>query len=490
MGEKTKDKVIVTAIGLTAAVVGTCVGLKADKEKTSHREQEKRDTKTHETNEKIRLEDEKNQQKLNYNEELHQQKLRHMMEEAELKEKLEKMKSAEKPVVEEESWHELLIADTAPEEYSAEDYEDEEDGGVPELMGSWLHENDVMFLFAPTGVGKSILSMQLATDLARGVPIQAWPVTTPPKQQHVLYVDLEMMPKEQKQRYGERLRTTTNFKTWHYYGKQPEKKDFFNRIAQYVQDIEERNILLIIDNLDKLISKWKGDVPGEVTDKMFTLVYNAKTMLDKEVTVIIVGHTRKRNKKNAGIDTDDLFGSSHQRNAAKTLISVEPIEGQGDYFLLKLLKNRNGAKATIKAKRFTDEQPGNWHFEWVDEPHLEVEQPPTPQPDSASPQYEAVEEEAEELVAEEGRFRLSAPTFGNLYDTEKLAIYGLVKQEFAAGRTGRDISKRLQEKLGVDVSEVMVSNIKKDKGDMPKKYQKDIDKDFVGKIRQVYLADN
>ena len=217
MGEKTKDKVIVTAIGLTAAVVGTCVGLKADKEKTSHREQEKRDTKTHETNEKIRLEDEKNQQKLNYNEELHQQKLRHMMEEAELKEKLEKMKSAEKPVVEEESWHELLIADTAPEEYSAEDYEDEEDGGVPELMGSWLHENDVMFLFAPTGVGKSILSMQLATDLARGVPIQAWPVTTPPKQQHVLYVDLEMMPKEQKQRYGERLRTTTNFKTWQHF---------------------------------------------------------------------------------------------------------------------------------------------------------------------------------------------------------------------------------------------------------------------------------
>lgn len=485
MDEKTKGKVVAAAIGVGITAVSAYIGLKADGEKTSHREQEKRDTKTHETNEKIRLEDKKNQQKLDYNEQRHQQELRHMKELAELKQQLAKAEEGEQTVDEESPWHELLVADATPEEYSAEDYEDVEDGGVSELMGEWIHENDVVILFAPTGVGKSILSMQIATDLARGVPTQAWPVTTPPKQQHVLYVDLEMMPKEQKQRYGARFKELPNFKTLHYYGKQPEKIGFFNRIAEHVQDIEERNILVIIDNLDRLISKWKGDISGEVTDKMFTLVYNAKTMLDKEVTVIIVGHTRKRNKKNAGVDTDDLFGTSHQANAAKTLISVEPMDGQGDYFLLKLLKNRNGAKDTIKAKRFTADQPGNWHFEWVDEASLNLDSQPVAQPDSALPPIGVTEK-----VTTDEKYRLSADEFGKLHDAEKMVIYGIVKQELSSKTTGVKIAERMQERLNVKVSPTIVSTINKDTGEMRKRYADALDPDVVNKVRELYFSHN
>lgn len=489
-----------TAVGLAVAagLVIICYGGKKiiDYCIDEKKEQNKQATKTHDTNEAIRLEAERKRLKLKHEDDLHQQRLIHMKEREELKQQLAKAQAQSQPKddVEEESCHRLLIPDTEPDEYAAEDYEDEEDGGVPELMGTWIHENDVSFIFAPTGVGKSILSMQLATDLARGVPIQAWPVAEAPKRQHVLYIDLEMMPKEQKQRYGSRLKDLSNFKTWHYYGKQPDKKSFFDRIAQYVDDIEERNILLLIDNLDKLINLWGADIAREVTYKMHTLVYKAKTTSDKEVTVVIVGHTRKKNTKNKGIDVDDLFGPSSQRNAGKAIITLEPIEGEEDYMMLKLLKNRNGATTTVKVRRFTKEQPGNWHFEMVPESPLESQSAPTPQPDSVLSQTQCTQEAASAMspIASEMPYRLTADAFGKLNNSEKLAIYGLVKQELENNVTGKELSERMQRRLGVTVSPTIVSSIKTDKeGNMRKGYNDGgVNKIVVNKVRELYLSQN
>lgn len=486
MSQDNKEKAIAAVITTAAAGVGVYFGVQGDKAKTTHR-----------TNEAIRKQEELDRlkevhkerlayQDMDIEEQRHLQKMRHMEEMAELKKKLEGQTPAVGEDEEAYAIHPLLVTDDTPDEYSAEDYDDVEDGGVAEIMGDWLHEGDVAIVFAPTGVGKSIFSMQLAMDLAEGVPTKAFPVSAPPKQQHVLYVDFEMMPKEQKQRYGKRLKHLNeqslgeHMLTWHYYGKRVAKEAFFNQIAEYVQNIEERSILIVIDNLDKLIRLWGADAPGYVVDTMFILTANAARMLDKNVTAIIVGHARKQTHKQKAndIDEDDLYGSSHQRNAGKVLIAIDPSEEKAKgYTWLRLLKNRNGQKHSVKAKRITDEEPGNFHFEYLDENTQPAEE--EVQLDSAS---------APSTKTDSPYVGFSPRAYGELSDTEKLAIYQIVKMELGRGTKGTEIAKRLCA-LGPVVSEVNVSNIKKDtQGDMPKKLKNNANMAEVNKLRELYSS--
>lgn len=486
MSQDNKDKVIAAGIAAAGTAFGVYIGVKGDKAKTTHR-----------ANEAIRKQEELDRlkevhkkrlayQDMDIEEQRHLQKMRHMEEMAELKKKLEGQTPAVGEDEEASAIHPLLVTDDTPDEYSAEDYDDVEDGGVAEIMGDWIHEGDVAIVFAPTGVGKSIFSMQLAMDLAEGVPTKAFPVSAPPKQQHVLYVDFEMMPKEQKQRYGTRLKHLKeqskgeHMITWHYYGKRVAKEAFFNQIAEYVQNIEERSILIVIDNLDKLIALWGKDAPGYVVDTMFTLTANAARMLDKNVTAIIVGHARKQTRKQKAndMDEDDLYGPSHQRNAGKVLIAIDPSEEEAKgYTWLRLLKNRNGKKYSVRAKRITDGEPGNFHFEYLDENTLLAEE--EVQLDSAS---------APSTKTDSPYVGFSPRAYGELSDTEKLAIYQIVKMELGRGTKGTEIAKRLCA-LGPIVSEVNVSNIKKDtQGDMPKKLKNNANMGEVNKLREFYSS--
>lgn len=482
--------IAVVAAGATAAVKASVDLVKNDKKNKQDIEKQKELDKLRLAHQKAmdELKEEHKErlasQELDIDEQRHQQRMRHMVEEAQLKQLLKEQPTGAAREDEEASTpHPLLVTDDTPDEYSAEDYDDVEDGGVAEIMGDWIHEGDVAIVFAPTGVGKSIFSMQLAMDLAEGVPTKAFPVSAPPKQQHVLYVDFEMMPKEQKQRYGTRLKHLNeqslgeHMITWNYYGKRVAKEAFFNRIAKYVQDIEERSLLIVIDNLDKLIAQWGADAPGYVVDTMFTLMANAARMFEKNVTAIIVGHARKQ--KANDIDVDDLFGSSHQRNAGKVLITIDPSEEKAKgYTWLRLLKNRNGKKYSVRAKRITDEEPGNFHFEYLDENTQPAEE--EVQPDSAS---------APSTKTDSPYVGFSPRAYGELSDTEKLAIYQIVKMEIGRGTKGTEIVERLCA-LGPSVSAVNVSNIKKDtQGDMRKKLQNNANMDEVNKLRELYFSE-
>lgn len=383
--------------------------------------------------------------------------------------------------------HPLLVTDDTPDVYSAKDYDDVEDGGVAEIMGDWIHEGDVAIVFAPTGVGKSIFSMQLAMDLAEGVPTKAFPVSAPPKQQHVLYVDFEMKPKEQKQRYGTRLKHLNeqslgeHMITWHYYGKRVKKEAFFNKIAEYVQNIKEHSILIVIDNLDKLIAQWGTSAPSYVIDTMFILTANAARTLNKNVTAIIVGHARKQTRKQKAneIDVDGLSGSSHQRNASPALIAIDPLDKKEEgYCWLELIKNRNGDTHLVRAKRITNEEPGNFHFEYLDENTQPAEE--EVQLDSAS---------APSTKTDSPYVGFSPHAYGELSDTEKLAIYQIVKIELDRGRKQKEIAERLRA-LGPVVSEVNVSNIKKDIHDNKRKnLQNNANMDEVNKLKELYFSE-
>lgn len=199
-------------------------------------------------------------------------------------------------------------------------------------------------------------------------------------------------------------------------------------------------------------------------------------MLDKNVTAIIVGHARKR--KGDKINEDELFGSSHQGNAGKVIITVDPSDEGKGYYWLRLLKNRNGKKHSVKAKRITDEEPGNFHFEYLDE---------NTQPAEEEVQLDSASTPSSETDSPYVGF--SPRAYGELSDTEKLAIYQIVKMELGRGTKGTEIVKRLCA-LGPVVSEVNVSNIKKDtQGNMPKKLRNNANMAEVNKLRELYFSE-
>jgi hypothetical protein len=57
------------------------------------------------------------------------------------------------------------------------------------IVGNWLMEGDLGFIFGARGLGKTWLAMLLARRIAEGVTLGAWTVLQPRK---VLYVDGEM----------------------------------------------------------------------------------------------------------------------------------------------------------------------------------------------------------------------------------------------------------------------------------------------------------
>lgn len=79
-----------------------------------------------------------------------------------------------------------------------------QDGPMKQLFGPfWLLE-EVAVLFAPTGLGKSVLAVQIAESLARGVPFTPFHEPQPGCEvppQRVLYLDFELTRLQFTQRY-------------------------------------------------------------------------------------------------------------------------------------------------------------------------------------------------------------------------------------------------------------------------------------------------
>ena len=68
------------------------------------------------------------------------------------------------------------------------------------LFGDFWLEGELSILFSDSGRGKSILAMQIAESLARGLPIE--PFEAVPPAQKVLYLDFELSEKQLAARYS------------------------------------------------------------------------------------------------------------------------------------------------------------------------------------------------------------------------------------------------------------------------------------------------
>jgi RecA-family ATPase len=181
---------------------------------------------------------------------------------------------------------------------------------VPKMLFSELwHEGELCILFSSTGLGKSVLAMQIADSISRGISIPSFKMEA--NKQKVLYFDFELSSKQLQKRYSKEFENNYIFDDNFIRVKidvnnVPEGKVFesylISEIEKYILKSEVK--IIIIDNLTYL----RGDVEKAKDALPFMKCLNHL----KEVyglSILVLAHTPKRSIYNA-LTLNDLSGSS------------------------------------------------------------------------------------------------------------------------------------------------------------------------------------
>lgn len=198
------------------------------------------------------------------------------------------------------------------------------------LYHSLIFEGEITFLFADTGVGKSIFSVQIANEIAA--------------QEKVLYIDLELSDKQFQNRYSD------NYKNEYVFNDNLIRIDFERpfRVPEHCSYddyfIESLKGLInstgakiiIIDNMTKLISndtdKAKDAKP--VMDLLTELKF------EYGLTLLLLEHTRKTDISRP-ISLNDLQGSKMKVNFADAAFSIGRSANDKNMRYVKQLKCRS-----------------------------------------------------------------------------------------------------------------------------------------------------
>lgn len=202
---------------------------------------------------------------------------------------------------------------------------------TPLWLSLW-NEGECCVLFADTNLGKSILAVQIAEEIAKN------------KNKKVLYFDFELTAKQFQMRYSENLfddlrmyQFSPNFLRVEI---SPENMLCENFEEQIVNDIEQCASqsgaqILIIDNLSFLCSATeKGDLAGAL---MLRLVQMRKS---KGLSILVLAHTPKRNLSNP-ITQNDLAGSKKLINFFDSAFAIGRSAKDEKLRYIKQVKCRN-----------------------------------------------------------------------------------------------------------------------------------------------------
>jgi len=215
------------------------------------------------------------------------------------------------------------------------------------LFGEFWLEGELSILFADTGKGKSILAVQIAEAIARGVPITPLKMTAEP--QKVLYLDFELSDKQLEMRYAEDAADNKETLTGHH----DFSPNFFRAelrqmaaagavsfedalIEQIRSAVEEKAAkVLIIDNITYLRS---GAVRTGEAIKLMRKLKDLKNELD--LSILVLAHTPKRNTT-WPLNVNDLQGSKVMANFADNIFAIGGSASYSDVRYLKHIKLRS-----------------------------------------------------------------------------------------------------------------------------------------------------
>ena len=193
-----------------------------------------------------------------------------------------------------------------------------------DISSLWL-ENNLCIFFGDTGVGKSIFAVQMALDVIKktGEP--------------VLYFDLELSEREFMHRF------TSDYLGELFYRVAPNPKEWVLLNTKTVIDLiiktyKERHFkYFVVDSMIYLSDH------GYDYNRAKRLILKFKSVVDEfpEISIMLVGHTKKRNDSHP-ISDDDLAGSKVLINSVESVFAITPSVKGGNVVYLKQLKAPDG----------------------------------------------------------------------------------------------------------------------------------------------------
>ena len=181
----------------------------------------------------------------------------------------------------------------------------------PALLGKWMCEGDIGFVFAPRGVGKTWVAMLIGNAIVLGVKLGEWEAGERPRR--VLYVDGEMSLADSQERARAIGITAPGF-IWLHHEQLFETQDQTLNIAsapcqQAISALLESGSVLILDNLSALCRGVKENDNDDWEELLPWLL----SLRRRKVTVIIVHHAGRNGQ---------MRGASRREDAANWILSL------------------------------------------------------------------------------------------------------------------------------------------------------------------------
>lgn len=211
------------------------------------------------------------------------------------------------------------------------------------LFGHIWQEGEMAVLFGERSAGKSVLAVQIADSITRGVPVE--PFDHCPRKQRVLYVDLALTERQFNARYsadaehpGAALANRYQFSTrFNRAEADPLAKmpDSFKRIEEFillrvVQELEQTQArVLIIDNIDRL----NGQVMG-TRDLAFVMSRLRTMKAICGLSILILADLPRRSHRSP-LSSDRLMSSRFLSTFADSVFAVGRCRRDDSYRYVK-----------------------------------------------------------------------------------------------------------------------------------------------------------
>lgn len=218
------------------------------------------------------------------------------------------------------------------------------------IVGNWLKEGDLGFIFGARGLGKTWLAMLLARRIAEGITIGDWPV---PKPCRVLYIDGEM-PFDGIRERDTALSSTTEASIsylqhealFHSTGRVLNLTNSSAQAAILEKCQREKIEVLFLDNLSCLFSGVKEN-DADAWELVLPWLLDLRR---NRIAVVFVAHAGRNGC---------MRGTSRREDSAFWIIQLGEAKDAGEIqtgakFVARFVKNRNATEAECPALE--------WHF--------------------------------------------------------------------------------------------------------------------------------
>jgi len=250
---------------------------------------------------------------------------------------LEKLNGASQTQTETETETEYFTDETFDECLE----ESEKQPPITPLFDVFWGKGELTFLFGSTGIGKSILAVQILDAISKGAKVQSF--DGPQETMRVGLFDFELSGRQHLKRYsdenGNRHKFSPNFFRFGIkaYAKIPKgvpRQDYI--LEQIEKKIIKRRIeVVVIDNLTALLKKiTETEDALELMDKLVEI------KLRHNISMLVIGHTRKRDLSKP-LTEDDMSGSKQLLNLCDSAFAIGKSMKESHLRYLKQIKCRS-----------------------------------------------------------------------------------------------------------------------------------------------------